>query len=464
MTTAISPALAPAPEAGTSIYNRVFWLAYLANVSLVSANALTFRFAEFISFLGGTEQVAGTVVGAGVAGALLARLFIGQGIDHYGTRRLWLGGGVVYLVACGTFVALSAGWGSATSTAAGSGVTWPVYAARVGFAVSIAAMFTCSIVHIQNLVPAGRRTEIIGNLGSSGFIGMVVGTQAGDLIFRLLPGGQPQFIALFGGTAALGVLYVALVYIITRKDQHIRPPCTPPAHRLLFRYWPGPVVLVAAMMGIGIAVTTVFLTRFATHLGVQNGVGTFFTAYALSAFLFRVSASKWSRTIGRHKMILLGLAGHIVGFVLLPFVRTEWHFIVPAIANGFGHALLFPAVVSLGSGAFPREFRGTGTTLVLGFLDMGTALSAPVLGGVIDAYGGAGFAEMFWVAAVTAGVITVFYAATAARHVDEDVLRARAEAAALAAPPIAFRDVTAAPSQPSDEPVAVPFPHVGRSA
>ncbi|HUG91390.1 MAG TPA: MFS transporter [Planctomycetaceae bacterium] len=461
MTTASPPVPAAVPETG-SVYNRNFWLAYLANVSLVSANALTFRFAEFISFLGGTEHIAGTVVGAGVAGALVARLLMGQGIDHYGTRRLWLGGGIVFLLACGTFTAIAAGWNPGGSGPRGSQVTWPIYAARVAFSVSIATMFTCSIVHIQNLVPAGRRTEVIGNLGSSGFIGMVAGAQAGDLIFRLLPAGRPQFLALFGGTAALGVVYFVLVRLITRNDNHVRPSSTPPAHRLLLRYWPGAVLLVAVMMGIGFAVTTVFLTRFATQLGAKNGVGTFFTAYALSAFLFRVSARNWSRTIGRHKMILLGLAGHFVGFALLTLVRTEWHFLFPALASGFGHALLFPAVVSLGSGAFPKEYRGSGTTLVLGFLDLGTALSAPILGGVIDSFGGTGFVEMFWLAAGAAAVIGVFYAMTAARRPDEDVLRARAEAAA-AAVPVVFRDVTAVPD-PADEPVAVPFPHVGRSA
>jgi hypothetical protein len=31
-----------------SIYNRTFWLAFLANTALVFANALTFRFAQLV--------------------------------------------------------------------------------------------------------------------------------------------------------------------------------------------------------------------------------------------------------------------------------------------------------------------------------------------------------------------------------------------------------------------------------
>src|SRR5690606_28581974 len=145
---------------------------------------------------------------------------------------------------------------------------------------------------------------------------------------------------------------------------------TPPAHTLLVRYWPGPIVLVAVMMGTAFTVVSVFLTRFATFHGLR-GIGTYFTAYALTAFIFRIVSRQWSYTLGRNRMALLGLVGLAVGFTLLPFVRAEWQFILPAICCGFGHALLFPVIVSLGAGAFPKEYRGTGTTLTLGFTEIG---------------------------------------------------------------------------------------------
>jgi len=389
----------PAPARSRSIYNRVFWLAYVANVSLVMANALTFRFAEFVSWLGGTEETAGTIVSVGIIGALAVRLVLGQAIDNYGTRRLWMTGCVIYTLSCSSFLLISE-------------LGWPIYLARLGFAAGIATMFTCSMVHIQNQVPADRRTEVIGNLGSSGFVGMILGSQLGDWIFRITPAGQPRFLVLFGGTVFLGLLYLSLVFTLTRRDVHKRPSPTPAVHRLIFRYWPGNVVLVAIMMGITITVTTIFLTRFATKLGMLNGVGTFFTVYALTAFFFRVQSSSWSRTIGRHRMIWLGLAGHCLGHAVLPFVTREWHFLLPAVACGFGHALLFPAVVSLGAGAFPKEYRGSGTTITLGFVELGAALSAPVLGWVIDQGGEFGFTRMFWISSATALSIWLVYAAT----------------------------------------------------
>eukprot|EP00913_Durusdinium_trenchii_P022849 g21453.t1 len=405
--TATEPGSSEPADPPPSVYNTTFWLAYVANLMLVTAAALTFRFAELVAYLGGTEQLAGTIVGVGMTVAILARFVVGQAIDHYGVRKLWLGGSALFVLSCSVFLLCRE-------------LSPLIYVARAGFAVSIACMFTCSIVHIQNQVPAVRRTAVIGNLGSSGFLGMIIGSQAGDAIFAAFPAGRAQFVALFSGTVVLGTLYLLLVAWLTRKDIHPRPKSTPPAHRLLRKYWPGNVVFVAIMMGVSLTVTTVFLTRFATHLGLKNGVGTFFTGYALFAFIFRLSTRNWSYSIGRHRMILLGLAGHGLGHALLPMVTTEWHFLIPAVICGFGHALLFPAVVSLGAGRFPQHYRGTGTTLVLGFVDLGSALSAPILGGVIDYFDHVGFAPMFYTSTITAFTIAVIYRLTAARLPDVD--------------------------------------------
>lgn len=434
-----------------AVYDSVFWLAYAANLALVTANALTFRFAELVAYLGGTEQVAGTIVGTGVFGALAARFFLGRAIDHYGTRLVWSVHSVLFIASCSVFL-----WCEHLS--------WLIYAARIGFAAGLAGMFTCSIVHIQNRVPAERRTEVIGNLGSSGFVGMILGSQAGDWIFNIFPAGRVQFLALFGGTVILGIVYLLLVLFLTRNDNHTRPHFTPPLYQLVFRYWPGNVVLVALMMGISLTVTTVFLTRYATFLGLTNAVGTFFTGYAVSAFVFRLSTRNWSHTLGRHRMILLGLCGHATAHLILPFMKTEWQFLLPALFGGFGHALLFPAVVSKGAGRFPRRYRGSGTTLVLGFVDLGTALFAPVLGGIIDYFDHTGFAEMFFTSAAISLSIAAVYGLTTARKPDID-RRDDEDDSQLQPPfPAAGQKETDEETRDSRDSVAIPFPDIGRHA
>lgn len=395
----------PSNEQMSGVYGRTFWLAYLANSALVMANALTFRFAELVHHLGGTESVAGDIVAVGTAVAVVLRLSISHVLDDYGTRRMWPLCALLFIIGSLTFLVATQ-------------LSWVVYAARIAYFVGLTGMFACSMTHIQNHVPPERRTEIIGNLGSSGFLGMILGSNIGDLVLRFVPDQQTQFLILFGGAAVIGVVYLVIVILLTRDQQHERHVYSPPAFRLLFRFWPGAVVLAAMIMGLGVTATQTFLTRFATTQKIE-AIGTFFTGYALSAFVFRLLVSNWSRTIGRHWMLVRGLLGHVVGHAMLAFATQSWQFIPAAIVCGFGHALLFPAVVSLGSGAFPKECRGAGTAIILGFTDFGSLIFAPILGRIIVEYG---FTAMYLTSSSSALLAALAYSVIAWRHRDDEAM------------------------------------------
>jgi MFS family permease len=400
MSTSVPPA---PPPIAPPVYDRTFWLAYLANTVLVLANALTYRFAELINFLGGSEQVAGDIVGVALVVSVILRLSGSHVIDDYGTRRMWALCTLLFIGGCTLFLTCH-------------DLSWRIYAARIAFVVGLTGMFACSVTHIQNHVPAYRRTEVIGNLGSSGFIGMILGSNLGDWILSAVPAGRMQFLSLFGGAAVLGIAYLFIILTLTEGQEHERETPSPPAYRLLFRHWPGMVVAVAMIMGLGVTVTTVFLTRFATQRQIE-GIGVFFTGYAISAFVFRMLAQNWSQTIGRHWMLVRGLIGHAVGHLLLSFATQSWQFVLPSIICGFGHALLFPAVVSLGAGAFPPEARGSGTAIILAFTDFGSLVFAPLLGRVIVT---AGFEAMFCTSSAVAFTVAVVYAVIAVRHPDAE--------------------------------------------
>ncbi len=392
-----------------AIYNRSFLWAYLANMSLVAGNTLAFRFAEFVNFLDGSEAVAGRIVAYGLIGALISRIWLGQAIDRFGVRRIWLIGTVLFLAGSATMLA---------TTRLGVGL----FAARVAYEIGTACMFVCSNIHIQMRVPEHRRTEAIGSLGSSGFVGMIVGAQLGNWVFSG-PATAILFAQLFGTMIGFGVLYLLFVQILTQADVHVRPEVTPPVHVLLRRYWPGPVVLVALMMGLGFAVTMVYMTRLATTRGGvdSQGFGVFFTGYALSAFSFRLSTRTLSRRLGRRTMILCGLMGHAVGHLLLIFAHQSWQFALPAICVGFGHALLFPCVVSLGSEPFPPQYRGTGTTMILAFIDLGRGIMSPVLGWIIVRFEAAGFEAMLITTTAILTLSVPLYAFLSLGHRDVDL-------------------------------------------
>lgn len=403
------PHLAAPEKTQGEIYSRAFWLVFVANLFLCIANTLTYRFAEFVTFLGGSEEQTGSIVAAALAASIAARAVLGQALDRFGTRNVWL---------CSTLFYLAGG--ALLYVADDTG--WQLYVARATFAIGLACMYAAALSYVQGLAPAHRRTEIIATYGASGFIGMIFGAQLGDWLFQVYPNGTGLYHMLFGLSMAMGVVHGVMPIFVLRDERHVRPDCTPAMHKLLLRYWPGPMLLVTGLMGLSLAVTTIFLTRYSTERGI-SGVRVFFSSYAITAFLMRLAARNWSQYAGRHRLIALALLSHAVAILALLPVQSGWHFIPSGFCFGFGHALLFPCVVSLGAGAFPEQFRGTGTTITLSAIDLGTILSAPALGWMIDHFG---FQILFHVLAVILAVGGGAYGIISWKTVDSDMVPRRA--------------------------------------
>ena len=77
-------------------YGRPFWLSYASNLLVMVGVALLYRYADFVTGLGGGEYELGWIVGIGMIGSLATRLTIGAGIDRRGPRVVWLGSTALY--------------------------------------------------------------------------------------------------------------------------------------------------------------------------------------------------------------------------------------------------------------------------------------------------------------------------------------------------------------------------------
>ncbi|MHB8902161.1 MAG: MFS transporter, partial [Thermoguttaceae bacterium] len=159
----------PTETPSPALYDGPFWNAYVANFLVMCSVALLFRYADFVTVLGGGELELGWIVGVGMVGSLLARLSLGSLIDRRGARRVWLGA-LGLLIACSAAHLL-------VSTCRGP----LIYLLRILYCCSLAGIFGASMTFIAGRAPLARMAEMFGMLGTSGFVGTIVGTQLGDL-------------------------------------------------------------------------------------------------------------------------------------------------------------------------------------------------------------------------------------------------------------------------------------------
>ena len=332
------------------------------------AITLLVRYADFVTHLGGAEGQLGLIVGVGMIGSLCMRVAQGVGIDRYGPRLIWRWSMFFFIVSLVAHL-----WIDSASS-------FEIFAVRILMQTSIAGIFGASITYISRRVPPERMAEIIGTLGTSGFVGFLVGPQLGDWICggEVIERQQLNLLFLTAAGLAAGGL-VAVCYATrgqTVRSNRRQPPVIP----LVRRYNPGFVLLVAVVVGGGITIPHTFLRTFAAERDIAQ-IGFFFIVYACTAFVARMFARGLFAKYGNRPWIIGGLTLLAISMALYLVVFQVWQLAIPAICAGAGHAILFPAIMAAGSTRFPERYRGLGTTLMLSMYDIGNLIGAPLVGG-----------------------------------------------------------------------------------
>ncbi|MCB9936770.1 MAG: MFS transporter [Planctomycetaceae bacterium] len=358
----------PAAEEASDAYGPVFWAAYVANALTMIAITLLVRYADFVTHLGGAEGQLGLIVGVGMIGSLCMRVAQGVGIDRYGPRLIWRWSMFFFIVSLVAHLWINSSSGFA------------IFAVRILMQTSIAGIFGASITYISRRVPPERMAEIIGTLGTSGFVGFLVGPQLGDWICggAVIEREQLNWLFLTAAGLATGGL-IAVCYATrgkTVRSNRRQPPVLP----LVRRYNPGFVLLVAVVVGGGITIPHTFLRTFAAERDISQ-IGFFFIVYACTAFVARMMARGLFAKYGNRPWIIGGLTLLAISMSLYLAVHQVWQLAIPAICAGAGHAVLFPAIMAAGSTRFPERYRGLGTTLMLSMYDIGNLIGAPLVGG-----------------------------------------------------------------------------------
>ncbi len=352
-------------------YGAPFWYSYAANAVMMVAFSLLFRYSDFVHRLGGNELTLGVIVGVGMIGSLSMRLFQGMGIDRYGSKQVWLVSNALFIVSVLAHLGITRVDGPA------------IYVLRVLFQSSLAGVFGASITYISRRAPMPRVAEIVGTLGTSGFVGMMAGTTLGDFLCRTAEPTRLEINRLFLVAAFMGVLGLIVAARASRGTPKPIKRRHPPLLWLLWRYHPGIVLVMGIATGFGVSLPQTFLRPYTAQLGL-TGMAIFFWAYTIVAFVTRICIRRMPEKAGIRPMILIGIGSLAIAMPCYLLVTQRWQLLGPAFFTGVAHAMLFPAIVAAGSTAFPTRFRGLGTTLMLSMVDIGSLIGNPTVGGILE--------------------------------------------------------------------------------
>lgn len=371
------------------LYTRQFFQVLFAATLIMTGVSMQFHFGEYVSSRGFGVRQLGQFVGIGMIGSLMLRLHIGSWIDRLGCRRCFVTSAILGASANVSFQFLEN--------------YYAIAAARIVMQSSAATFLATVAVYAAQVAPAERRAESLGTIGIGGFLGMMAGPTIGDLILQnesLAATRFSWFFSIIGGFTLVAGLLVANLSM--RRD---RESDAESVFSVLGRFWPGWVLLPAIVFAAALTVHMNFLERYVETRSFEN-LRWFFVIYAPSAITIRVLFRQLPQQFGRRRICTFGLMLMAAGLLLFIPVQAEWQLIFPAVVMGSGHSLVFPSMVDLAAERMPMRYRGLGTSMALGAMDIGFLSGGFIWGELIDRHG---FEAMFIIACCTVVLAAIIF-------------------------------------------------------
>ena len=146
------------------------------------------------------------------------------------------------------------------------------------------------------------------------------------------------------------------------------------------------------------------LNDYISDMGGENQKGLIIFLFSLSALISRPFSGKLSDTIGRKKVMYIGITISVIALLIYPITGLVFYFLLLRFTHGFGAGFLPTGATALVTDVLPPEKRGVGmgiwgVFISLGF-GIGQFLSSPTVNLV-------GLTGLFFLAATAAALAAV---------------------------------------------------------
>ncbi|HEV7733956.1 MAG TPA: MFS transporter [Candidatus Binatia bacterium] len=342
-----------------------------------------------IRALGGSDAMAGYVMGTNGVAGLVGILVVGALLDRF-DRRLFLRGGLVAMAVLALCFLVVDHVGPL------------LFLLRALQGVAFAAGFNAASTLAVDFAPPARRGEALGLFGVSTLATHALAPTIGEQLIHL--GGFPLLFVVASGYSVVGLAIAWTLpapVLVQGRSAPLRPT-------------PDLVALLAAVACCGVAFGTVvtFTPTFVhdEHLGP---VATFFLSYTVAAIAVRVVAGRLGDRVGYRRVAQPAMLGLAASIAALATVHSVLLLGIVGLVFGAMQGLVFPTLNAFAiTNAEPTQI-GRLQTFFNGTFNLGVTAGAMLLGNVVDAFG---HRSAFLFAAATALLAVVLI--TAGTHPD----------------------------------------------
>ncbi|MDD4334212.1 MAG: MFS transporter [Desulfotomaculaceae bacterium] len=334
----------------------------------------------YVNKLGAGDTSVGLVVGVFTISAILIRPFVGQALDVYGRKGIFIAGMIIF-------------------TACVLGYIWAptllvLLAIRFmhGFGWGISSTAASTVA--ADIIPKSRMGEGMGYYGLAGTIAMALAPALGLFMIDRF-----SFNTMFSFSAFMVMIAIFLAFFIDyrgvastrRKLSLIEKAALRPT-----------LVIFFVTMTYGAIVA--FIALYAAQRGISN-IGSFFTVYAVSLTIIRPLAGSLSDKRGFDVVVIPGIILILMAMILLYFAAGIKWFLIAAVVYGAGFGAVQPSLQAMAIVFSPPERRGAANATFFTGFDLGIGISS-IMWGVVAGITGYSLMYLLSVIPVLAALVS----------------------------------------------------------
>jgi MFS family permease len=342
-----------------SYYTRQFWL--LCTSSLLffaSFNMLIPELPGYLTNLGG-PQYKGLIISLFTVTAMVSRPFSGKMADKMGRIPVMIFGTSVCFFSSLMYPAVS--------TVFGFLLLRLVHGFSTGFTP------TGLTTYLSDIIPATKRGEAMGILGTAGTVGMAVGPVVGGAVANNF--GLDAMFYTSSGFALVSILILSGV----KETLPQRKGFTTEIFKIHKRDLLEPRVLVTCIVMLLTAYSygAVFtvIPDFGEYVGIRNK-GLLFMFLTVASLSVRLIAGKASDYYGRRKVLMVSSGLGSIAMMLLAFGSTPRDLMIGVTLYGLAQGMTSPTLMAWATDLSDELHKGRGIASLYIFMEMGIGVGA----------------------------------------------------------------------------------------
>jgi len=312
----------------------------------------------YLTSLGGAEYK-GLIISLFTITAMISRPFSGKLADKIGRVPVMMFGSTVCILCSFIYPWLTGVYGFLFLRL--------VHGFSTGFTP------TGQTAYLSDIIPAERRGEAMGLLGTAGSVGMAGGPALGGTVANHF-GLQSMFMC----SSALAIISVVILAGIreTLKDKHrfgLHALKVSKSDLFEPRVLTPCLVMVLCSYAYGAMFT--IMPDFGEHVGIKNK-GLLFTYLTVASLLVRLIGGKASDRWGRKPVLQVSTTLIAIAMIVVALAETQFQLIVGVTLYGFAQGTTSPTLLAWATDLSEENRKGRGIASLYIFMEMGIGIGA----------------------------------------------------------------------------------------